>query len=68
MRAIIADRMHSSLQEMAQLTLTMDVNMDRVVELLTTKRYRVRRTWTVPGYTDFVIAAATSPHPTPCSK
>ena len=33
MRAIIADRMHSSLQEMAQLTLTMDVNMDRVVEL-----------------------------------
>ena len=33
MRAIIADRMHSSLQEMAQLTLTMDVNMGRVVEL-----------------------------------
>jgi|TARA_Y100000022_G_C13217305_1_gene360526 pyruvate dehydrogenase E2 component (dihydrolipoamide acetyltransferase) len=59
MRAIIADRMHSSLQEMAQLTLTMDVNMDRVVELREQlKDIGSEELGAVPGYTDFVIAAA----------
>ena len=58
MRAIIADRMHSSLQEMAQLTLTMDVNMDRVVELREQlKDIGPDELGAVPGYTDFVIAA-----------
>ena len=59
MRAIIADRMHSSLQEMAQLTLTMDVNMGRVVELREQlKDIGSEELGAVPGYTDFVIAAA----------
>lgn len=58
MRAIIAERMHSSLQEMAQLTLTMDVNMDRVVELREQlKDIGSEELGAVPGYTDFVIAA-----------
>ena len=59
MRAIIADRMHSSLQEMAQLTLTMDVNMGRVVELREQlKDIGSEELGAVPSYTDFVIAAA----------
>ena len=50
--------MHSSLQEMAQLTLTMDVNMDRVVELREQlKDIGPDELGAVPGYTDFVIAA-----------
>ena len=58
MRAIIAERMHSSLQEMAQLTLTMDVKMDRVVELREQlKDSGSEELGAVPGYTDFVIAA-----------
>ena len=58
MRAIISDRMQSSLQEMAQLTLTMDVNMGRVVELREQlKDIGSEELGAVPGYTDFVIAA-----------
>lgn len=58
MRGIIAERMHSSLQEMAQLTLTMDVNMNRAVELREQlKDIGPEELGAVPGYTDFVIAA-----------
>jgi pyruvate/2-oxoglutarate dehydrogenase complex dihydrolipoamide acyltransferase (E2) component len=58
MRGIIADRMHSSLQEMAQLTLAMDVDMDRAVELREQlKEIGADELGSVPGYTDFVIAA-----------
>ena len=59
MRGIIAERMHTSLQEMAQLTLTMDVNMDRAVELRDQlKDIGKAELGAVPGYTDLVIAAA----------
>lgn len=58
MRGIIADRMHTSLQEMAQLTLAMDVDMDRAVELREQlKEIGADELGSVPGYTDFVIAA-----------
>ncbi len=59
MRAIIAERMHSSLHEMAQLTLSLDVEMDRVVELREQfKEIGADELGAVPGFTDFVIAAA----------
>jgi len=59
MRGIIAERMHTSLQEMAQLTLTMDVNMGRAVELRDQlKDIGEAELGAVPGYTDLVIAAA----------
>lgn len=58
MRKIIADRLHGSLQEMAQLTLAMDVDMDRAVELREQlKEIGADELGSVPGYTDFVIAA-----------
>ena len=58
MRGIIADRMYSSLQGSAQLTLAMDVDMDRAVELREQmKDIGADELGTVPGYTDFVIAA-----------
>ena len=58
MRGIIAERMYTSLQEMAQLTLTMDVDMDRVIELRNQlKDIGSEEADIVPGYTDFVIAA-----------
>ena len=58
MRGIIAERMYTSLQEMAQLTLTMDVDMDRVIELRDQlKDIGSEEADIVPGYTDFVIAA-----------
>ena len=58
MRGIIAERMYSSLQEMAQLTLTMDVDMDRVIALRDQlKDIGSEEAEIVPGYTDFVIAA-----------
>lgn len=52
MRGTIAGRMHASLQEMAQLTLTMDVVMDEVVHDRSARDREGR-----PGYTDYVIAA-----------
>lgn len=58
MRGIIAERMHSSLQEMAQLTLAIDVDMDRCVELRDQmKDIGAGELGAVPGFTDFVIAA-----------
>ncbi len=58
MRGIIAERMHGSLQEMAQLTLAMDVDMDRCIELRDQmKDIGADELGTVPGFTDFVIAA-----------
>jgi pyruvate dehydrogenase E2 component (dihydrolipoamide acetyltransferase) len=58
MRKIIAERMYSSLQESAQLTLTMDVDMDRCIELREQlKEIGAAELGSVPGFTDFVIAA-----------
>ena len=57
MRGTIAERMHSSLREMAQLTLDMDADLAAVVELRGDLA-RELPTAAVPGYTDFVIAAA----------
>jgi pyruvate dehydrogenase E2 component (dihydrolipoamide acetyltransferase) len=57
MRGIIAERMHASLQEMAQLTLGMDVRMDEAARL----REQLTAEWTAegirPSYTDLVIKA-----------
>ena len=54
MRATIASRMHESLHDMAQLTLTMDAAMDRIVA----DRRRRQLNGAAPSYTDYVIAAA----------
>ena len=54
MRGTIAKRMHSSLQQMAQLTLTMDADLDNVVA----DRQSREGDEVVPGFTDYVIAAA----------
>jgi len=53
MRRTIASRMHESLHDMAQLTLTMDAAMDRVVA----DRRRRQADGAPPSYTDYVIAA-----------
>ena len=53
MRGTIASRMFSSLQSMAQLTLTMDVGMDAVWA----DREARKAKGTPPGFTDYVIAA-----------
>ncbi len=53
MRGTIAKRMHASLQTMAQLTLTMDADMDAVVADRESRKDRA----VVPGFTDYVIAA-----------
>ena len=57
MRKVIAERMHSSLQEMAQLTMAMEVAMDEAVKL----RTQLVAEWTPegvkPSYTDLVIKA-----------
>ena len=55
MRGVIAERMHGSLHEMAQLTLCVDADMAAVNE----QRSRLKEEQnTVPGYTAWVIAAA----------
>jgi pyruvate dehydrogenase E2 component (dihydrolipoamide acetyltransferase) len=54
MRNIIATRMHESLRDMAQLTLTMDVDMDAIVA----DRSKRKKAGSAPGYTDYIIAAA----------
>jgi pyruvate dehydrogenase E2 component (dihydrolipoamide acetyltransferase) len=54
MRGTIATRMFSSLQSMAQLTLTMDVSMDAVWA----DREARKAKGNAPGFTDYVIAAA----------
>ena len=53
MRRTIASRMHGSLHSMAQLTLTMDAVMDRVVA----DRRQRGVDGVAPSYTDYVIAA-----------
>ncbi len=57
MRGIIAERMHTSLQEMAQLTLGMSVAMDEAAKL----RGQLIQEWTEegirPSYTDLVVRA-----------
>ena len=54
MRGTIAKRMSASLREMAQLTLTMDADMDAVVA----DRAARGLDGPAPSYTDYVIAAA----------
>ena len=55
MRGVIAERMHASLTEMAQLTLSVDADMTAV----NAERARLKAAdQTVPGYTAWVIAAA----------
>jgi pyruvate dehydrogenase E2 component (dihydrolipoamide acetyltransferase) len=53
MRGTIAKRMHASLSEMAQLTLTMDADVDAIVA----DRAARRGSAVVPSYTDYVMAA-----------
>ena len=50
MRGTIAKRMHASLQQMAQLTLTMDADLDAVIADRDARENK-------PGFTDYVIAA-----------
>ena len=57
MRGTIARRMAGSLHSMAQLTLTMDVDMDGVVADRARRRDAAGEGAPVPGYTDYVIAA-----------
>lgn len=54
MRGTIAKRMHASLRDMAQLTLTMDANMNAVVSDRETRKVTGR----APSFTDYVVAAA----------
>ncbi len=54
MRGTIAKRMHSSLQQMAQLTLTMDADLDPVIA----DRAAREGDAVVPGFTDYVLAAS----------
>ena len=65
MRGVIAERMSASLQSTAQLTLTMDVDMSAVVAERHARSEGARSDTTagdqdapVPGYTDYVVAAA----------
>ncbi len=53
MRGTIAKRMHASLQEMAQLTLTMDAEMDEVCSDRDERSFAGRP----PGITDYIVAA-----------
>ncbi len=65
MRAVIAERMKTSLHTMAQLTLTMDVDMSSVVAQRAALTERVRvgdgdagsTGGSVPGITDYIVAA-----------
>jgi pyruvate dehydrogenase E2 component (dihydrolipoamide acetyltransferase) len=53
MRGTIAKRMHASLHEMAQLTLTMDADMEAVVADRRTRSTAGK----APTYTDYIVAA-----------
>tara|TARA_B100000686_G_C16732995_1_gene941874 strand:+ start:380 stop:1597 length:1218 start_codon:yes stop_codon:yes gene_type:complete len=53
MRKTIAKRLHTSLRDMAQLTLTVNANMDAIVEYKSQYKDSKRS----PSYTDFVIFA-----------
>jgi len=54
MRGTIAKRMHASLLDMAQLTLTTDAEMDAVLA----DRRRRKSDGAPPGVTDYIVAAA----------
>jgi len=54
MRGTIAKRMHTSLQQMAQLTLFMDADLDAVVA----DRASRKAGGAAPGFTDYIVAAA----------
>lgn len=54
MRSTIAKRMHASLHEMAQLTLHMDADFDRVID----HRNDLRQSEVTPGITDYLLAAS----------
>ena len=56
MRGTIAKRMHSSLQEMAQLTLHMDTDFDAIVKDRDDRK-GAGGTASLPGFTDYIIAA-----------
>ena len=56
MRGTIAKRMHSSLQEMAQLTLHMDADFDAIVRDRDDRK-GAGGTASLPGFTDYIIAA-----------
>jgi len=61
MRGTIAKRMQSSLQDMAQLTLHMDADLDAIVEDRETRKSSSdasNSSNSLPGFTDYVIAAA----------
>jgi pyruvate/2-oxoglutarate dehydrogenase complex dihydrolipoamide acyltransferase (E2) component len=57
MRKVIAERMHASLQEMAQLTLGMTVLMDEAVKLRTQLADEWAAEGVRPSFTDLVIKA-----------
>jgi pyruvate dehydrogenase E2 component (dihydrolipoamide acetyltransferase) len=57
MRKTIASRMHHSLQESAQLTMDMEVNMDDVVKMRTSLVEEWANEGIKPTYTDIVIKA-----------
>jgi pyruvate dehydrogenase E2 component (dihydrolipoamide acetyltransferase) len=54
MRGTIAKRMHASLRDMAQLTLTMDADMNAVVLDRESRKARGK----APSFTDYVVAAS----------
>jgi pyruvate/2-oxoglutarate dehydrogenase complex dihydrolipoamide acyltransferase (E2) component len=56
-RKVIAERMHASLQQMAQLTLGMDVTMDEAVKLRTQLVADWEPDGVRPSYTDLVVKA-----------
>ncbi len=57
MRKVIAERMHASLREMAQLTMGMEVSMDDAVKLRTQLVAEWEPEGVRPSYTDLVICA-----------
>lgn len=57
MRKVIAERMHASLHEMAQLTMAMEVTMDEAVKLRTALAAEWEAEGVRPSYTDLVIKA-----------
>lgn len=66
MRRTIAERMHQSLQSMAQLTLTMDSDMTEALKMVSQIREEWRRQGVQITYTDVVIKAvaiALTEHP-----
>lgn len=57
MRRVIAQRMHASLQEMAQLTMGMEVQMDEAAKLRSQLAVEWEAEGVRPSYTDLVIRA-----------